>query len=253
VFRSAELAQIAGTTVRTLRHYHQLGVLPEPPRTSGGYRTYDVHHLVRLLRIRRLAALGIPLERVGELLDASTEDEGTRAELDALDAELTTRIDDLTARRDQLRQARSAAAGGGSLDTPAVVAGYVDRLRAAGVPAEAMAFEQGAAVLLNHFAAEGFDVASSLGRMYAELADEEFLALSTSLAESMFDLRGDATDAEVDAVARTFAEFAGPLVADSAVDTGNPVLTRVLQQFASTTLSPVQLRVLDRAGELLGP
>ncbi|MEV4016841.1 MerR family DNA-binding transcriptional regulator [Nonomuraea angiospora] len=35
---SSELAELAGVTVRTLRHYHQIGLLPEPRRASGGYR-----------------------------------------------------------------------------------------------------------------------------------------------------------------------------------------------------------------------
>lgn len=38
--RSGELAELAGVSVRTLRHYHRIGLLPEPPRTSAGYRTY---------------------------------------------------------------------------------------------------------------------------------------------------------------------------------------------------------------------
>lgn len=32
------MARLAGVTVRTLRHYHQVQVLAEPPRTSNGYR-----------------------------------------------------------------------------------------------------------------------------------------------------------------------------------------------------------------------
>ena len=48
---SSELAELAGVTVRTLRHYHQIGLLPEPPRSTGGYRRYNVSDLVRLLRI----------------------------------------------------------------------------------------------------------------------------------------------------------------------------------------------------------
>lgn len=34
--RSADLARLAGTTVRTLRHYHQIGLLDEPRRSAGG-------------------------------------------------------------------------------------------------------------------------------------------------------------------------------------------------------------------------
>ncbi|GAB2496111.1 DNA-binding transcriptional MerR regulator [Nocardiopsis aegyptia] len=58
---SSELAELAGVTVRTLRHYHQIGLLPEPPRWTGGYRRYDAGDLVRLLRITRLTALGVRL------------------------------------------------------------------------------------------------------------------------------------------------------------------------------------------------
>ena len=44
--RSGELAALAGVTVRTLRHYHQIGLLPEPERGGNGYRDYDVHDLL---------------------------------------------------------------------------------------------------------------------------------------------------------------------------------------------------------------
>ena len=39
--RSNEVAKLAGVTVRTLRHYHQLGLLSEPPRRANGYRDYS--------------------------------------------------------------------------------------------------------------------------------------------------------------------------------------------------------------------
>lgn len=62
-----ELSDLAGTTVNTVRHYHALGLLGEPPRSSNGYKQYGVRHLVRLLRMRRLAELGIPLSQIGEV------------------------------------------------------------------------------------------------------------------------------------------------------------------------------------------
>lgn len=62
-----ELGELAGTSRRTVRHYQELGLLHEPVRTSNGYQHYDVSHLVRLLRIRRLAELGLPLSQVREL------------------------------------------------------------------------------------------------------------------------------------------------------------------------------------------
>jgi len=84
-----ELAELAGTTVNTVRHYHRLGLLDEPERGSNGYKRYGVRHLVRLLRFRRLADLGVPLSRIGEV---GAGGESTPATLRELDAELARDI-----------------------------------------------------------------------------------------------------------------------------------------------------------------
>jgi DNA-binding transcriptional MerR regulator len=60
-----ELAELAGTTVNTIRHYHRLDLLEEPDRRYNGYKQYGVSHLVCLLRIRRLVELGVPLADIG--------------------------------------------------------------------------------------------------------------------------------------------------------------------------------------------
>ena len=62
-----ELANLVGTTVNTIRHYHRLGLLDVPEREYNGYKQYEVRHLVRLLRIRRLVSLGVPLSQIGEV------------------------------------------------------------------------------------------------------------------------------------------------------------------------------------------
>lgn len=99
-----ELARLAGTTVRAVRHYHAEGLLDEPPRDRSGYRRYGAQDLVRLIRIRRLRELGLSLEQVRELLDRP----GTLAEaLDALDTELAARqrqIEEQRARIARLRR-----------------------------------------------------------------------------------------------------------------------------------------------------
>jgi DNA-binding transcriptional MerR regulator len=73
-----QLADLAGTTVNTVRHYHQVGLLPEPERRSNGYKQYTVPHLVRLLRIRRLVDLGVPLSRIDSMEDAPRADSPTQ-------------------------------------------------------------------------------------------------------------------------------------------------------------------------------
>ncbi|MFV8130260.1 MerR family transcriptional regulator [Streptomyces syringium] len=59
--RIGELAQQAGITTRTLRHYESLGLLPAR-RTGNGYRTYDEGDLRLLRQIRTLADFGFGLE-----------------------------------------------------------------------------------------------------------------------------------------------------------------------------------------------
>ncbi|MGP9501939.1 MerR family transcriptional regulator [Specibacter sp. AOP5-B1-6] len=87
-----ELAELASTTVNTIRHYHRMGMLDEPERRDNGYKQYEVQHLVSLLRIRRLAGLGVPLSRMRNL---RTGAEGAPHVLRDLDAELQVCIERL--------------------------------------------------------------------------------------------------------------------------------------------------------------
>ncbi|MBH0778990.1 MerR family transcriptional regulator [Nocardia bovistercoris] len=63
-----DLAKVAGTTSRTLRHYGQLGLLPPSRIGANGYRYYDQDSLVRLQRILLLRELGLGLPAIGEVL-----------------------------------------------------------------------------------------------------------------------------------------------------------------------------------------
>lgn len=69
-----ELAQATGVTVRTLRHYDEMGLLRPSERTAAGHRRYAAEDLRRLYRVRALRALGIPLEQIKGVLAASPED-----------------------------------------------------------------------------------------------------------------------------------------------------------------------------------
>ncbi|MBF6455897.1 MerR family transcriptional regulator [Nocardia cyriacigeorgica] len=64
-----ELAREAGTTVRSLRVYHERGVLP-PPRVKGRTGFYGAEHLNRVRTISRLLDRGIKLNGIKELLAA---------------------------------------------------------------------------------------------------------------------------------------------------------------------------------------
>lgn len=64
-----ELARAAGTTVRSLRVYHERGVLP-PPQVKGRTGYYSPEHLNRVRTISRLLDRGIKLNGIKELLNA---------------------------------------------------------------------------------------------------------------------------------------------------------------------------------------
>ena len=69
-----EIAKLAGTTSRTLRHYGELGLL-EPSRVgANGYRYYDERALTRLQRILLLRDLGLGLPAIAEIVDRQTDD-----------------------------------------------------------------------------------------------------------------------------------------------------------------------------------
>lgn len=68
--RVAQIARLTGTTVRTVRHYHALGLLPVPEE-RGGWRDYELSHVARLSRIRWLARAGVPLSTIARVLDAA--------------------------------------------------------------------------------------------------------------------------------------------------------------------------------------
>ncbi|MEU9891439.1 MerR family transcriptional regulator [Sphaerisporangium sp. NPDC051011] len=87
-----QLAELAGTTLKAVRHYHEIGLLDEPARTSNGYKQYEVPHLLRLLQIRRLADLGVPLSQIPAM---SSADANQKDALQVIDAELAVTIERL--------------------------------------------------------------------------------------------------------------------------------------------------------------
>ncbi len=96
-----EVARLVGVSTKTIRYYHEIGLLAEPERTESGYRLYDAQDLLRLRRIRHLRALGLSLERIREILAQSPEEhESTlRAALHSLVEEISAQMLELEERR----------------------------------------------------------------------------------------------------------------------------------------------------------
>jgi len=69
-----QLAKLASTTSRTLRHYDQVGLLAPSRIGSNGYRYYDARSLVRLQRVLLLRELGLGIPAIAELIDGQRDD-----------------------------------------------------------------------------------------------------------------------------------------------------------------------------------
>lgn len=101
--RIGELAALVGISTRAVRHYHRVGLLPEPARRANGYRSYTLRDAVALARVRRLVELGLSLGEVAEVL-AGDADRDLGDILRELDADLAAQEAEIRRRRERLGQ-----------------------------------------------------------------------------------------------------------------------------------------------------
>lgn len=230
-----ELADLAGTTVNTIRHYHRLGLLDEPERRYNGYKQYTVRDLVDLLRIRRVAELGVPLSQIGEVGAGSANRPDALLELDA----------ELAASIERLAKARAGIAAILRGDAPA------------DVPA---GFES----VASHLSESD----SSIIHIYTQLYDEDAIADLRRMVE--VDADAGAVGDEINALPadadewrrQRLAELLAPTLAQNLIDfpwLADPVrrLSKSEQVTQQTFIeamvelyNPAQLDVLTRAGIL---
>ncbi|MFF4858639.1 MerR family transcriptional regulator [Streptomyces rubiginosohelvolus] len=97
-----QLARYVGVSIKTIRVYHDKGLLPEPDRDASGYRRYGANDAIDLIKIRTLAEAGVPLARIRDLRSAT--DEEFQQALREIDNELTDRIRGLQATQGRLRE-----------------------------------------------------------------------------------------------------------------------------------------------------
>src|SRR6188768_3098425 len=81
-----DAAAFTGTTPRAIRHYHEIGLLPEPERGGDGRRRYGYDDMIRLLWIRKMADAGISLDDMraafGEARDEAVDIESVLSRLE---------------------------------------------------------------------------------------------------------------------------------------------------------------------------
>lgn len=193
-----QLAAYAGVTVRAVRHYHQIGLLPEPERDASGYRRYGAAAVVSLIRIRTLADAGVPLAQIGRMLDA---DASTFAgAVQQIDDRLRDEIERLETSRKQIAQ----LAAGDSLALPPEVVAYLDRLRELGVSERMVDGERDGWILLvarwpdtvhewmpDKFAQLDNPQVVRLYRLLSELLDTDPEAVDDSRLVEVADLMAD--------------------------------------------------------------
>jgi DNA-binding transcriptional MerR regulator len=122
VITIGQLARYVGVSTKTVRVYHDKGLLPEPDRDSSGYRRYTAQHAIDLIKIRTLVEAGVPLARIRDLTAAP--DEEFRQALHHVDTDLTARIRQLRQTQQRLRE----LAGGHLHRLPPEVGSHLERL-----------------------------------------------------------------------------------------------------------------------------
>lgn len=134
-----DVADMLGTTIRTIRYYEEEGLLT-PARTDGGTRLYSNRHIDRLRAILRLAQGGYSLETIRELArtreQCTTGDETGKAvatRLEALLADIDRRMHELRSLALEIRSARNTVQQCAGCRNPPTTAGcphcpVVDRL-----------------------------------------------------------------------------------------------------------------------------
>jgi DNA-binding transcriptional MerR regulator len=205
-----QLAAYAGVTVRAVRHYHQIGLLPEPERDASGYRRYGPTAVVSLIKIRTLADAGVPLSQIGQMLEA---DASTFAEaVQRIDSHLRDEIERLETSRKQIAQ----LAAGDSLALPPEVVSYLDRLREIGVSERMVEAERDGWILVAARWTER--IPEVMAGKLAQLDDPQLVRLYRVLSEIFESDAGD--DPRLEEAADIMAGLAEQAYASGEIDLG---------------------------------
>ncbi|MER5209589.1 heavy metal-responsive transcriptional regulator [Streptomyces sp. NPDC002838] len=103
--RIGDLAATSGLTTKAIRFYEQAGLLPEPPRTPGGYRDYPERTTRRLAFIRDAQGAGLTLAEIRSVLALRDAGASPCTHVTAL---IDQHLADIDRRLTELRQTRAA-------------------------------------------------------------------------------------------------------------------------------------------------
>ncbi len=235
-----QLAEYAGTTTRAIRHYHAIGLLPEPARDASGYRSYGGQDVVDLRRIRVLADAGVPLRRIAELLHASPAE--LRDAAAEIDRDLAERIRALRDTRRQLAR----LAGEEEPFLPEGVHALHAAMRRLGIPERTLAMDREGWIL----AAALYPglVTGWLGVQLRMLDNPEYRELLL-LTDQCFDW--DPTDPRVEELAQRTVRFMRTQPLPDAAEWGDDAVAHQLITSYRRLDSPAWDRLMERTAELL--
>jgi DNA-binding transcriptional MerR regulator len=231
-----EVAEVVGVTPRTVRHYHSIGVLPEPARDGAGYRRYGGKEVVELARIVRLRALGMPLPQIAERVRGADSDEvSLRDALDGLADELDAEIGRLVASRDRLRE----LAGSETFDQPVKALTRALQDQGALGPADQLRpGEQWAAAVLDALHPQGMPgVLAEASRLFG---DATVIAALGPLRRRLGKLNARSSDEEIAALAADVAAVLPTGAADLQFDIG------LVEVLLTDRLNPTQQRFMHQ-------
>ncbi|MEV0704198.1 MerR family transcriptional regulator, partial [Saccharopolyspora sp. NPDC050389] len=102
-----DAAAFAGSTPRAIRHYHEIGLLPEPERGGDDRRRYGYEDMIRLLWIRKMADAGIALDDIRDAFTTGTASAGADSGED-IEGILERLAETLAEQEAELRRQRTA-------------------------------------------------------------------------------------------------------------------------------------------------
>lgn len=115
--RTSEVARRGGVNLETIRYYERRGLLPKPPRTASGYRSFGPDTVRRLRFVKRAQALGFSLKEIKALLSLRAAPKArcadVRARAEAKIEEIDVKIRALEAMRKALQRLTAACSGRG--------------------------------------------------------------------------------------------------------------------------------------------
>ncbi len=183
-----QLAAYAGVTIKAVRHYHQRGLLEEPPRDSSGYRRYSAQHAIDLVKIKTLAEAGVPLARIKELLAANPDQFAVA--ITEIDRNLQERAKELRRTRERIARLSS----GDRLFVSAEVADFLELLQEVGVSRRTIQMERNGWILMQ--SASPKQAAIWIADKRDALGDPEFRAIYLEY-DAAFDWSGKERKAAV--------------------------------------------------------